>query len=365
VKRTTTSGGPYVTIATGVTGTAFTDTGVNFLADPGYYYVLSAIVSGSETVNGPEASTSLPLLTGAIIGTPGSYNNAGDTIAKVFDGNLATFFDAPNSSNGNGCWVGYDFGAGVRNVIRQIRYCPRTGFPERMTGGLFQGANQADFSDAVTLATVATAPPSGQFTGVSISSNAAFRYVRYLSPNGSWGNIAELEFYGFLAFVPVPAELAASADDTQVSLTWNATPGVTGYRISRATASGGPYTSLATTAATNLLDTGVTNGITYFYVITGLNTGLESAASSPVSARPSATITADEMRVIVALAGGNTNLAVNASVVGHTYQLQYRDDLTSGTWQNYGPAVPGNGGSITLTMPMNGAQRFFRILIQR
>lgn len=365
VKRSTTSDGPYVTVATGVTGTAFTDSGVNFLADIGYYYVLSAIVNGSETVNGPEASTSLAPLTGAIIGTPGSYNNAGDTIAKVFDGNLTTFFDGPNSSNGNGCWAGRDFGAGVRNVIRQIRYCPRTGFPERMTGGLLQGANQADFSDAVTLATVSAAPPTGQFTAVNVSSNAAFRYVRYLSPNGSWGNIAELEFYGFLASVPVPAGLAATTDDAQVSLTWSVTAGVTGYRISRATTSGGPYTSLATTTATSLLDTSVTNGTTYYYVIAGLNTGLESANSSPVSARPSAPITAAEMQVLVTVAGGNTNLAVNASVVNHTYQLQYRDNLTSGTWQNYGPAVPGNGGSITLTMPMNGGQGFFRVLIQR
>ena len=365
VKRSTTGGGPYATVATGVTGTAFTDSGVNFLVDPGYYYVLSAIVSGSETVNGPEASTSLAPLTGAIIGTPGSYNNAGDTIAKVFDGNFATFFDGPNSSNGNGCWVGRDFGAGVANVVRQIRYCPRTAFPDRMVGGVFQGANLADFSDAVTLATVPTAPPTGQFTAVNATSNAAFRYVRYLSPNGGWGNIAELEFYGFLASVPVPTGFAAAADDAQVSLTWTATAGVTGYKISRATTSGGSYTPLATTAATNLLDTGVTNGSTYYYVIAGLNTGLESPASSPVSARPSAPITAGELRVVIALAGGNTDLTVHSSVVGHTYQLQYCDDLTSGNWQNYGPGVTGSGGSITLSMPMNGQRRFFRILVQR
>jgi endoglucanase len=365
VKRSTTSGGPYTTIATGVTGTSFTDTDANLLADPGYYYVLSAIVSGQETANGPEAAANIPPLAGAIIGTPGSYNNAGDTIARVFDGDLATFFDGPNSSNGNGCWVGRDFGAGVGNVIRLIRYCPRLGFPERMVGGVFQGANQADFSDAVTLATIVTAPPTGQFTSVNIASNATFRYVRYLSPNGGWGNIAELEFYGFLGSVPVPTGLAAAAANAQVSLTWNSTAGVTAYKISRATASDGPYTVVATTAATSFFDTGVINGITYYYVIAGLNSGVESATSPPVSARPSAPITAEEMQVVIALAAGNAELTIHSSVVGHTYQLQYRDDLILGTWQNHGPAVPGSGGSITLSMPMFGAQGFFRILIQR
>jgi fibronectin type 3 domain-containing protein/regulation of enolase protein 1 (concanavalin A-like superfamily) len=364
VKRATTSGGPYTTIATGITGTTFTDTTANLLTEAGYYYVLSAIIGGSETANGSEAAASIPALTGAIIGTAGSYNDLGDSIAKVFDGDLATFFDGPNSSNGNGCWAGLDFGAGVGNVIRQIRYCPRTGFADRMVGGVFQGANQADFSDAVTLATVGAQPPAGQFTSVNISSNATFRYVRYLSPNGGWGNIAELEFYGFLGSVAVPTGLAATAGDAQVSLTWNATAGVTSYKVSRGTVSGGPYTPIITTAATSLLDNSVTNGATYYYVLSSLNTGVESAASPQVSARPSAPITAGEMQVVVTLAAGNANLTIPSSVVSHTYQLQYRDDLAAGTWQNYGPPVAGTGGSIMLSMPMGGVQRFFRILIQ-
>ena len=66
-----------------------------------------------------------------------------------------------------------------------------------MVGGIFQGANQADFSDAVTLYTVTTQPATGAFTSASITNTAAFRYVRYLSPNGGWGNVAELEFYGY------------------------------------------------------------------------------------------------------------------------------------------------------------------------
>jgi len=37
---------------------------------------------------------------------------------------------------------------------------------------------------------------SGSLTTVTIANTTAFRYVRYLSPAGSFGNIAELVFAG-------------------------------------------------------------------------------------------------------------------------------------------------------------------------
>ena len=192
MKRSTTSGGPYTPIATGVTTTNYTDTVASVRA--GYYYVVSAMVGGSETPNSAEAALSFPELTGGIIGTAGSWGNSGNTITNVFDNDLNTFFDA---SGGNGDWVGLDFGVGVSNVIKQINYCPRSGFESRMVGGIFQGANQASFSGAVTLYTVTAQPATGAFTSASITNAAAFRYIRYLSPNGGFGNVAELEFYGY------------------------------------------------------------------------------------------------------------------------------------------------------------------------
>jgi endo-1,4-beta-xylanase len=192
VKRSTVSGGPYTPIATGVTAINYTDNSAP--VSTGCYYVISAMVNGSETANGFEAALDFSKLGGTIIGTEGSWNNSGNTIAKVFDNDLTTFFDAPDP--GNGDWVGLDFGT-ASSVIRKINYCPRAGSVDRMVGGSFQGANLADFSDAVTLATVGTQPAAGAFTSVSITNTAAFRYVRYLSPNSGYGNVAELEFYGY------------------------------------------------------------------------------------------------------------------------------------------------------------------------
>jgi endoglucanase len=216
VKRSPVSGGPYTTLVN-VSVTNYTDPVASVSA--GCYYVVSALVAGSETPNSAEAVVRFPKLAGAIIGTAGSYNGLGDTIAHVFDNNLNTFFDGPVA---NGCWVGLDFGAGVSNVITQINYCPRSGFESRMVGGIFQGANQAGFGDAVTLYTVTAQPATGVFTSASVANAAAFRYVRFLSPSGGWGNVAELEFYGYASAIPntnCPAMSMAVAG-TSLAFSW-------------------------------------------------------------------------------------------------------------------------------------------------
>jgi hypothetical protein len=76
------------------------------------------------------------LLTGTIIGTPGSWDNIGNTITNVFDGNLGTFFDAPDP--GNLDWVGLDFGPDAATVLTDIASCPRSTFSGRMVGEFFK-----------------------------------------------------------------------------------------------------------------------------------------------------------------------------------------------------------------------------------
>jgi fibronectin type 3 domain-containing protein len=56
--------------------------------------------------------------------------------------------------------------------------------------------------------------------------------------------------------------------------------------VKRATVSGGPYTTIATPTATSYINTGLTNGTTYYYVVTAANSGGESAPSSEVNATP-------------------------------------------------------------------------------
>jgi len=151
-------------------------------------------VINTATVN----ITVLAKLTGTVIGTPGSYHNLGNTIDKVFDGSVQTFFDAPTA---NGNWVGLDLGK--QYSISQINYAPRFGFTSRMVGGVFQGSNDPNFkTGVVALATVIYNPEGGAYTTAVVSAPGAFRYVRYLSPNGSYGNVAEIQFYGVPATQP-------------------------------------------------------------------------------------------------------------------------------------------------------------------
>jgi transposase len=66
---------------------------------------------------------------------------------------------------------------------------------KRMKGGRFQIANNPDFIDAIDIYGIDTIPDP-QFYEFKVNQNEKFRYFRYLSPNGAWGNIAEIEVFG-------------------------------------------------------------------------------------------------------------------------------------------------------------------------
>ncbi|MBY3618297.1 exoglucanase [Acinetobacter sp. CUI P1] len=91
-----------------------------------------------------------------------------------------------------------------------------------------------------------------------------------------------------VATVPAaPTSLVATAGDAKVSLSWTGSSGATSYTVKRATTSGGPYTPVEMgLTATNYTNTGLTNGTTYYYVVSGTNTTGESANSAQVSATP-------------------------------------------------------------------------------
>jgi hypothetical protein len=191
VKRAATSTGPYTTIATNVSRTSFTDTTAYSTVD--YYYVVSAIVNQKETANSAELSLRHKKITGRTIGTSGSLYNSGNVIANVFDGDLNSFFDGPDADND---WVGVDLGSGAVPVITRIGYAPRNRGGQ-MVGGVFQGANQADFGDAVTLFTITRPPFAGVIAVAPLQNTNRYRYLRYLGPPGSHSDIAEMQLYQY------------------------------------------------------------------------------------------------------------------------------------------------------------------------
>ncbi|HTI99722.1 MAG TPA: glycoside hydrolase family 97 N-terminal domain-containing protein, partial [Dongiaceae bacterium] len=222
-------------------------------------------------------------LTGAIIGTPGSWSNSGNTKEKVFDNNLTTFFDGPD---GAGDWAGLDFGAGNQKIVSLIQYCPRATYSGRMVPGVFQGANQPDFSDAVDLATVGYAPPEGSYSTVPLTNRTVFRYVRYLSPPDGWCNVAEVQFYGGTN-PPAPVNVTATPGQNQIVLTWDGGTDVT-YNLLRATNAGGPHLQVASNLSlATFTDLNLVSGQRYYYVVQAVNpVGLNSPDSAEANATP-------------------------------------------------------------------------------
>ncbi len=86
-----------------------------------------------------------------------------------------------------------------------------------------------------------------------------------------------------------PANLTATAGLSSVALSWTASPGAATYTVRRATASNGPFTTLASgLAATSTTDSTAINGTTYFYTIAAVGPSAESAPSAARSATPAA-----------------------------------------------------------------------------
>ena len=132
-------------------------------------------------------------LDGIIIGSKGSYNNNGNDITMVFDGKTDTFFDGPK---GDGMWAGLKLGNQTRARILCIRYYPRAEFPQRMVSGKFQASDDEDFIKGVVDLHTITAMPPVDWVEVPVDSVIPYRYVRYLAPDKSSGNVAEIEFHG-------------------------------------------------------------------------------------------------------------------------------------------------------------------------
>ena len=89
---------------------------------------------------------------------------------------------------------------------------------------------------------------------------------------------------------PPPTGLAAVSGNQQIRLTWNPSPNATTYHVRRALGSGGPYTLIASGAATEFTDEGLTNGVTYNYVVSSENSLGQGADSPLASAAASMTI---------------------------------------------------------------------------
>jgi fibronectin type 3 domain-containing protein len=102
-----------------------------------------------------------------------------------------------------------------------------------------------------------------------------------------------------------PLNPTATVGDGRVTLAWWPTTTATSYAIKRATHSGGPYTTIGTSAAASFTDAAASNGTRYYYVVSAINAAGESANSPQVAAVPAPAAPAAPTGITISAGAGS------------------------------------------------------------
>ncbi len=284
VSRSTTSGGPYTDIATLPANTvAYNNTGL--ATGTTYYYVVRATGAGGASVNSAQATAST---------VPGEI---------VIDNPAATVVGTWTTTTTSADKFGADYrfkGIGTGTAYLQFS-------PNITTAGIYQvyewhpaGSNRSTNTPHVITYTGGsqTVKVNQQLNGGKWNLLGTFGFVA-----GSGGNVkitdaftvsgqsAMADAIRFVYAGPLPPAAptgltASPVSGTQIALGWtdNATT-ETGYVVARATASGGPYTDIATLGAnvTSYTNAALVRGTAYYYVVRAINSGGSSANSNQAS----------------------------------------------------------------------------------
>lgn len=142
-------------------------------------------------------------LSGTIISDSSSSGVSADC---AFDGDESTVYMSSQASH---AWVGLDLG--TQHVISRFRWLNKAGSYEMQYylpwfykkvqmpysyQAVIEGANSPDFCDAVPIYMITSESDISAWQEVEIKTSRGFRYVRYVGPNSSYGQVCELEFYG-------------------------------------------------------------------------------------------------------------------------------------------------------------------------
>ena len=194
-----------------------------------------------------------------------------------------------------------DFGASLSSAQAAANGCLRPSIPTGLQTASGLGAvqlrwNSAAGANAYTVARFVRNLPTTIVADELIGTN-------YIDTNVVGGTVyfylvaaknacSESQFSGFVAGSAIaapaaPTGLNAMAGDKEILVTWNSVPQASSYNVKRSTINGGPYLNIATNVtSSSLLDTGLTNGLTYYYVVAAVNGAGESLNSLPASATP-------------------------------------------------------------------------------
>jgi hypothetical protein len=201
IKRATTKGGPYSTIASGITACSYFDTAVT--NGTTYYYVVSAVNSAGESPNSSEATaTPRPPMWNVTFGGTATATSASNTAGYAFDCNSATKWMADRSKVGA---VRYDFGAGHSPLIKSYTITSATDVPERDPKDWeLQGSNDGTNWTTLDAQKDQTFPFRSYEMEYPLANPAAYQYYRLNITDNSGADAVQVADVKLLSDQPMP-----------------------------------------------------------------------------------------------------------------------------------------------------------------
>ena len=354
VYRGTVSGGESATpIVTGLTRPSYTDASVT--NGTKYYYTVTAVNKVGEGAHSSEASAT-PLAPGAIVLR---INSGGGAYTDSF----GNFWQADTDFIGGATYAYPGLtvtGTPDPALYQDVRYSGGTfGYTLPVTPGAYTlklhfvegdpGVQAGGRLFSVLVNGTAALPNLDVFTAAGGTGKALDESIPITVPTGttsvsvSFQTISYGAMVSALELVPAsgpappaaPTGLTATASSGQVVLAWSAVPGATSYNVYRGISAGGESAIPVATGLTSpsYTDTGLTNGITYYYTVTAVGPTGQSVPSNEASATPSTVVV------------GTTALRINAGGGVYTSPtlgvFQADTDFTGGTAYMF--SIPATG----------------------
>jgi outer membrane protein assembly factor BamB len=127
------------------------------------------------------------------------------------------------------------------------------------------------------------------FVHMGLTNDTTYYYVvTAVGPGGESQESLQVASAPVASVIP-GAAVAAAFGNGQVTVSWTGVPGAISYNIYRSTTAANATMSAGTKIAdvtSPYVDTGLTNGTAYYYLVTAVTNGGENPLSSPVAAKP-------------------------------------------------------------------------------